>query len=35
MGGKQLGFSDHELITAKKQNDLETFVSALELVVSL
>jgi hypothetical protein len=33
MGGKQLGFSDSELSTAKKQTKREKFLSALQAVV--
>ena len=33
MGGKQLGFSDYELTTAKKQTKREKFLSDIELVV--
>ena len=33
MGGKQLGFSDYELTTAKKQTKRETFLSEMEAVV--
>lgn len=33
MGGKQLGFSDYELTTAKKQTKREKFLSDMELVV--
>jgi IS5 family transposase len=33
MGGKQLGFSDYELTTAKKQTKREKFLSEMELVV--
>ena len=33
MGGKQLGFSDYELITAKKQTKREKFLSEMESVV--
>jgi IS5 family transposase len=29
MGGKQLGFSDHELTTAKKQTKREKFLSEM------
>jgi hypothetical protein len=31
MGGKQLGFSDYELITAKKQTKREKFLSEMEV----
>ncbi len=34
MGGKQLGFSDYELTTAKKQTKREKFLSEMEVVVS-
>ena len=33
MGGKQLGFSDYELSTAKKQTKREKFLSEMESVV--
>jgi len=33
MGGKQLGVSDYELITAKKQTKREKFLSEMEVVV--
>ena len=33
MGGKQLGFSDYELTTAKKQAKREKFLSEMEAVV--
>ena len=33
MGGTQLGFSDYELTTAKKQTKLEKFLSEMEVVV--
>ena len=33
MGGKQLGFSDYELTTAKKQAKREKFLSETEEVV--
>ena len=33
MGGKQLGFSDYELTTAKKQTKRENFLSEMEVVV--
>ena len=33
MGGKQLGFSDYQLTTAKKQTKRETFLSEREAVV--
>jgi hypothetical protein len=33
MAGKQLGFTDYELITAKKQAKLEKFLSEMEMVV--
>ena len=33
MGGKQLGFSDYELITAKKQTKREKFHSEMDVVV--
>jgi hypothetical protein len=33
MGGKQLGFSDYELTTAKKQTKRERFLSEMEVVV--
>jgi IS5 family transposase len=33
MGGKQLGFSDYELTTAKKQTKQEKFMSDMEAVV--
>ena len=33
MGGKQLGFSDYELTTAKKQTKREKFLSEMEVVV--
>jgi transposase, IS5 family len=32
MGGKQLGFSDYELTTAKKQTKHEKFLSEMEAV---
>jgi IS5 family transposase len=32
-GGKQLGFSDYEQITAKKQTKREKFLSEMEAVV--
>jgi hypothetical protein len=32
MGGKQLGFSDYELTTAKKQTKREKFLSEMEVV---
>ena len=35
MGGKQLGFSDYELTTAKKQTKREKFLSEMETVVPL
>jgi IS5 family transposase len=31
MGGKQLGFSDYELTTAKKQTKREKFLAAASL----
>jgi len=34
MGGKQLGFSDYELTTAKKQTKREKFLSEMEVVVT-
>ena len=34
MVGKQLGFSDYELTTAKKQTKREKFLSEMEVVVS-
>lgn len=34
MGGKQLGFTDYELTTAKKQAKREKFLSEMEAVVS-
>lgn len=33
MGGKQLGFSDYALTTAKKQTNREKFLSEMEVVV--
>jgi len=33
MGGKQLGFSDSELTTAKKQTKREKFLSEMQAVV--
>ena len=33
MGGKQLGFTDYELITAKKRTKREKFLSEMEVVV--
>jgi IS5 family transposase len=33
MGGKQLGFSDYELTTAKKQTKREKFLTEMEAVV--
>ena len=33
MGGKQLGFSDYELTTAKKQTKREKFLAEMEVVV--
>ena len=33
MGGKQLGFSDYELTTAKKQTKREKFLAEMESVV--
>ena len=33
MGGKQLGFSDYELTTAKKQTKHEKFLAEMESVV--
>ena len=33
MGGKQLGFSDYDLTTAKKQTKREKFLSEMEVVV--
>jgi hypothetical protein len=33
MGSKQLGFSDYELTTAKKQTKREKLLSEMELVV--
>jgi IS5 family transposase len=33
MGGKQLGFSDYEITTAKKQTKREKFLSGMEAVV--
>jgi IS5 family transposase len=33
MDGKQLGFSDYELTTAKKQTKREKFLSEMEVVV--
>jgi IS5 family transposase len=33
MGGKQFGFSDYELTTAKKQTRREKFFSEMEAVV--
>jgi hypothetical protein len=33
MGGKQLGFLDYELTTAKKQTKREKFLSEMEVVV--
>jgi IS5 family transposase len=33
MGGKQLGFSDYEITTAKKQTKREKFLSEMEVVV--
>ena len=34
MGGKQLGFSDYELTTAKKQTKREKILSDMEVVVT-
>ena len=34
MSGKQLGFSDYELTTAKKQTKREKFLSEMEVVVT-
>ena len=34
-GGKQLGFSDYELTTAKKQTKREKFLAEIEAVVPL
>jgi transposase, IS5 family len=34
VGGKQLGFSDYELTTAKKQTKHEKFVAEMEAVVA-
>ena len=34
MGGKQLGFTDYELITAKKQTKREKFLSEMGAVVT-
>ena len=33
MGGKQLGFSDDELTTARKQTKREKFLAEMEVVV--
>ena len=33
MGGNQLGFSDYELTTAKKQTKREKFLSEMDVVV--
>jgi len=33
MGGKQLGFSDYEITTAKKQTKLEMFLAEMKVVV--
>ena len=33
MGGKQLGFSDYERTTTKKQTKREKFLSEMEIVV--
>jgi IS5 family transposase len=33
MGGKQLGFSDYEQNTAKKQTNREKFLAEMEVVV--
>ena len=33
MGGKQLGFADYELTTAKKQTKREKFLAEMEAVV--
>lgn len=33
MGGKQLGFSDYELTTARKQTKREKFLSEMKVVV--
>ncbi len=33
MGGRQLGFSDYELTTTKKQTKREKFLSEMEVVV--
>lgn len=33
IGGKQLGFSDYELTTAKKQTEREKFLFEMEAVV--
>jgi hypothetical protein len=33
MGGKQFGFSDYELTTAKKKTKREKFLSEMEVVV--
>ncbi len=33
MGGKQLGFTDDELSTAKKRTKRETFLAEMEVVV--
>ena len=35
MGGKQLGFSDYELTTAKKRTKREKFLSEMEVVAGL
>ena len=35
MGGKQLGFSDYELTTAKKQTKRDKFLSEMEVVAGL
>ena len=35
MGGKQLGFSDYEITTAKKQTKRERFLAEMEVVVNL
>ena len=33
MGGKQLGLSDHELTTVRKQTKREKFLTGMEAVV--
>ena len=33
MGGKQLGFTDHEITKAKKETQREKFFSEIELLV--